>query len=137
MMVQLLSVYSFEASKYGVFHMLYSLLQEQDRESWVDDKVPTWAAHCKFVSRHPHLVWYAIKDDNQLIGSIYVTWDDKIGLIFLKAHDNKKNGQEALLEFMKRHPKAAYYANIRPEDQTAIEVFHNADSVCTNLAIRN
>ena len=39
--------------------------------------------HKNFVLNHPYRFWYLIKDNNNYIGSIYVTFNNEIGVSFI------------------------------------------------------
>ena len=47
--------------------------------------------HSKFVSKHPYRKWFLIKDQIRFIGSIYVTYENTIGI-------NIINNEESLLK---------------------------------------
>ena len=48
------------------------------------EKIPSFEKHEKFVKSHPYRKWWLILDDSKLIGSVYLTNENAIGINLIK-----------------------------------------------------
>ena len=53
-------------------------------------RIPTLEDHKSFVKNNPYRAWYIINDNSHTIGSVYVKFDNSIGL---NCNDNISNGE--------------------------------------------
>jgi len=58
---------------------LFKLLQERDFAISHGEDV-SFEQHCKFVDNHPYRAWFLIEFSNEIIGSIYISKDNSIGI---------------------------------------------------------
>ena len=42
--------------------------------------MPTYTEHCTFVENNPYRFWYFAEKDGQIIGTIYITFENNIGI---------------------------------------------------------
>lgn len=132
----------------GAVKVLYEMLRERSEEA--DEFVnishralPAWREHCAFVRRRPYRAWYLILGPIDLqgpersipslvLGQIYATRLNEIGIILLRAHRGKGIGSEAVKAITQRHkPLAAsagrraghWLANINPKNERSIRLF--------------
>ena len=65
-------------SKYHI-DVLYDLLKS--REFFIShSKVPSYTEHKNFVINNPYKAWFIIKDGEEPIGSVYLKYDNSIGI---------------------------------------------------------
>ena len=103
---------------------LYELLKERDSNTNISHKkIPTYNQHVKFVMSKPYSKWYIIQNNTQNIGSIYLSYQNEIGIFLIKNMQGQKIGQLALEMIMKKHPKQRFLANINPKNKKSITFF--------------
>lgn len=106
--------------------LLYNLLAERTPEQSISHKqMPTMANHTKFVESRPYKEWLMIYDNEkvQVVGSIYVSKQDEIGLFIFKEHQGKGYGKEALAFILENNVHTIFYANINPQNYKSINLF--------------
>jgi RimJ/RimL family protein N-acetyltransferase len=85
--------------------------------------MPSFKEHIKFVNSKPYSKWYIIKQNNENVGSIYLSKQNEIGL-FLKNNVQGQNiGTEALKLLIMKNPKKRILANINPKNKKSIKFF--------------
>ena len=128
MKLRLHNVYSPEGRPFPwAVDFLYKMLSERDPLTAIShERMPEVMEHVGFVNRKPYKAWYIIEDHSdgrELIGNIYLTEINEIG-IFIKAHMRGKGvGTWAVNELMKIHGPARYHANIHPNNEASIKFF--------------
>ena len=61
--------------------VLYELLK--NRKFNISNKIlPSYDDHKSFVLNHPYRKWFFVKKDNHLVGSVYIQYDNSIGINF-------------------------------------------------------
>ena len=103
---------------------LYDLLKNRNPNINISHKkMPTFKEHIKFVNSKPYSKWYIIKQNDEKVGSIYLSQQNEIGL-FLKNNVQGKNiGTEALKLLIMKNPKKRILANINPKNKKSIKFF--------------
>ena len=102
---------------------LYNLLGE--RKPWQSishKKMPTFAEHEAFVRSDPYRVWYLIENDEEVVGSVYLTDDSEIGISIYNKMRGKGVGSAAV-ELIKQLYGGPIYANINPLNDASKEFF--------------
>jgi len=61
--------------------VLYRLLESREH-SISHVKLPSYEEHSSFVSNHPYRCWYLIINDTVVVGSVYVQFDNSVGIVF-------------------------------------------------------
>jgi RimJ/RimL family protein N-acetyltransferase len=127
--VRLNSVY-----RYPCVDFLYQILQErlQDRSLNISHaKLPTRAAHARFIRSKPYRAWYLIKAGSVRIGHIWVNRQNEIGLTLLKTARRKGYEAAALMALLDRHRPlppipskraGSFLANVSPDNQALMRV---------------
>lgn len=128
MTVKFYSVYSkrYKSVYQMNIKLLYNLLAERTPEQSISHKqMPTMANHTKFVESQPYKEWLMIYDNEkvQIVGSIYVSKQDEIGLFIFKEHQGKGYGKEALSFILENNVNTIFYANINPQNYKSINLF--------------
>ena len=104
--------------------ILWELLQERTPEQSISHKdMPTWERHCLFISSYPYISWYLIETDEGIVGSIYLTNLDEIGIFIFKEYHGKGYAAEAIQLLMKTHPRDQFLANINPSNFKSESLF--------------
>ena len=122
--VRLENIYEVDDSADGVLTP-FRLLRERDAIANIGHReMPSWAAHRDFVASRPYTAWHLIRlDDGEIVGAIYLTKQDEIGIAIFKAHQRKGYGSTAVRLLMKKHSRARYLANISPANEKSLVMF--------------
>lgn len=106
------------------YEFLFELLKNRNPKFNISHKkMPSFKEHVTFVKSKPYSQWYVIKQDNEKIGSIYLSKQNEIG-IFLKENTQGRGiGTTALQLLMMKNPKKRFLANINPKNKKSIEFF--------------
>lgn len=111
---------------------LYELMAEAQPHEVISHQVmPTMENHVAYVMSRPHPFWYMIEheatDVTQLyptiLGYIYLSARDEIGLRLYRAHQGRGVGTWAVQELMQLHGKRGYLANIAPGNKASTRMF--------------
>src|SRR3990167_4523293 len=107
--------------------ILYDLLAERTPEQSISHaEMPTWEEHIDFVERHNprseigaygfefYEEWYLIEEEGTIVGSIYLTQADEIGISVFRAFRRRGFGTKAVGLLLQQHPKEAFFANVNP-----------------------
>lgn len=94
---------------------LYDLLKERPPEANISHKeLPTFAQHAAFVARYPYAFWYIIIADGSLVGSVYVTKHDEIGIHIYTPFRRKGLARQAIRWLIITHNISRPLANVAP-----------------------
>ena len=103
---------------------LYDLLKNRNPNINISHKkIPTFKEHIKFVNSKPYSKWYIIKQNNEKVGSIYLSKQNEIGLFLQNNVQGKNIGTEALKLLIMKNPKKRILANINPKNKKSIKFF--------------
>lgn len=117
--MQLIDVYKHP----NAYTILWELLQERTPEQSISHKeMPSWGRHCVFVESHPYIAWYLIEVD-EIVGAVYLTRMDEIGIFIFKEHHGKGYGTQAVKMLMEKHPRDKFLANMNPENYKSSGMF--------------
>ena len=58
---------------------LYALLEKR-KHPISHAKMPDFNQHAEFVSNHPYQKWWIVRKENELIGSVYITTENAVGI---------------------------------------------------------
>lgn len=106
---------------------LYELLGERKDYMNISHKeMPTYEQHVHFVMTKPYKGWYVISYGEELIGSVYLSKDDSVG-IFIKDKCIGMGVGTAALKFIYKtfDEVETIYANIAPLNSGSIAFFVN------------
>jgi len=103
---------------------LYDLLKNRNPNINISHKkIPTFKEHIKFVNSKPYSKWYIIKQNNEKVGSIYLSKQNEIGLFLQNNVQGKNIGTVALKLLIMKNPKKRILANINPKNKKSIKFF--------------
>ena len=103
---------------------LFELLKERESKAKISHrKMPTYNNHVKFVMSKPYAKWYIIKNQDERIGSVYLSNQDEIGISLKKVNQGNGVGKIILELLMKKNPRKRYLANINPKNGKLIRFF--------------
>lgn len=102
---------------------LYDLLLKRKSIENISHKIiPSFKQHEKFVNSKPYKKWYVIIHDSKKIGSIYLSYQDEIGIQMIK--DIAKSIQKQAIDILiKKNPRKRYLVNINPHNKKKILFF--------------
>ena len=104
--------------------ILYALLKERTTEQSISHKeIPDYNTHEAFVARQPYPVWKLIEVDGIIIGSIYLTERDEIGVFIFREQQGLGYGSEAVSMLMQEYPGRRFLANINPMNSDSEKLF--------------
>lgn len=69
--------------------ILYKHLQNRTHNI-SNTKKTSFEKHKKFVKNHPYRVWFMVKEGDEVLGNVYVKYDNSIGLYFAKRISNER-----------------------------------------------
>lgn len=123
-------LYSVYTNRHNTYHSnllkLYLLLGERTVEQAISHKkMPTFEEHEKFVESRPYKEWYMLYDSNliKIIGSLYISKNNEIGLFIFKEHHSKGYGSQALQFILDNNRHTIFKANINPQNYKSINFF--------------
>lgn len=103
---------------------LYELMGEAlPHEVISHQAMPTMENHIAWLMGRPHPYWYMIEEQAEILGYIYLSERDEIGLRLYRIHQGLGIGTWAVQELMRRHGKRRYLANIAPGNKESIRMF--------------
>lgn len=81
--------------------------------------MPSWDDHAAYVTNTDRKFWGLIEtdeigDEPLVIGSIYLSAANEIGIAVTKLHQGNGYATQAILELMKMYPEETFLANVAP-----------------------
>ena len=73
----------------------------------------------------PYRAWYLIEAKGEIVGAVYLSKADEIGVFLFRKHQGHSLGPKAVGAIMKRHPRRRFLANINPRNQGSIAMFES------------
>jgi len=103
---------------------LYDLLCERTPEQSISHrKMPSMSQHRAFVESHPYQYWALVEVDGTVVGSVYLTRANEIGIAIYKKHRGKGYGPEAVRMLMEYMGPREYLANVNPLNEASARMF--------------
>jgi RimJ/RimL family protein N-acetyltransferase len=105
--------------------LLYRLLQERNADVNISHRaMPTWRQHLAFIRARPYRAWYLIRVGPSLVGAVYLSKQNEIGVFVLREHQGRGYGSDAIRKVMARHRGVKrFLANINPRNPRSIALF--------------
>jgi RimJ/RimL family protein N-acetyltransferase len=123
-MIHLVDVYTEIAETRVATKFLYELLKEREPHQNISHReMPSYEEHVAFVDSRPYRQWYVIFNGDIVIGAIYLSKQNEIGIFIAKEYQGKGHGKTAICLLMNRHPSERFLANINPLNGRSIDVF--------------
>ena len=119
--IQLQSVYRYQRAS----NILYELLSERDSKTSISHRrMPTWMEHKRFIASKPYRSWSLIVRNGEVVGSVYLSKQNEIGLFIFKKHCGEGYGRRALHILFKKYSKETHFlANVNPANGRSIRFF--------------
>lgn len=121
---------------YCYVELLYEILQERTGDPSINishTEIPCFAEHKRYVMSEPYRYWYfGMLPDKTIVGIIYLTPDNDVGIQVRKEHQGRGYGKEILGRFLAEHQPAPaipgsrpgkFVANINPNNEVSIKLF--------------
>ena len=89
--------------------------------------MPSYEQHLKFLKSKPYSKWYIIWNNEQRIGSIYLTKQDEIGIVIKKEFQKGGIGKSALQLIINKNPRQRYLANVAINNNKSKRFFEKND----------
>ena len=104
--------------------LLYRLLKERPRSMTISHKrMPTLAEHRKFVRLKPYGEWNFILQDKTILGSIYLSNLNEIGIFLFKTFRGGMLETKVVREFIARRRTLRLLANVSPKNSRYARIF--------------
>lgn len=108
----------------AIIRVLYDLLAERAPEQSISHRsMPAWRQHVDFVVSEPYTAWYVIEEHAELVGAVYLSKLDEIGISVFRSHRGRGYACDAIHLLMKAHPRDRYLANINPANEASASLF--------------
>lgn len=130
-MIKLANLYELDQGEDLIAQLYLWLAQRTPEQSISHKTMPCWTMHREFVLKNPYKYWYLIIEDDpspaRMVGSIYLTHRQEVGIHIDNAERGKGYGTQALT-LLREHHTGPLLANINPanERSTAFFVKHGA-----------
>lgn len=113
----------------GAHEALYELLGERDETINISHRrMPSWTEHVKFVRSKPYKSWDFVVFGSEIVGSIYLSKQNEIGVFLFKKHQGKGYGFRAVKLLKAKHPRVErFLANVNPRNRGSIRFFEGMD----------
>lgn len=132
----------------GAVDVLYALLAERTPQQSISHKaMPTQEEHRQFVASAPYISWMLMEDDlnfdrqllpaQRIVGSVYVSKRDEVGIFVFNRHQRRGYGREALEWVRHTFRDRQLFANINPENEASRAFFerHGARFIQVTYAL--
>jgi len=97
---------------------LYKLLLERSPKVSISHReMPNYIQHTKFVRSKSYAFWYILFENEEKIGSVYVTALNEIGISLIKGKKGKGLEEEVLKIIMEKHSRKRFFVNISPKNK--------------------
>jgi len=104
--------------------LLWNLLSEREPEQNISHhEMPSWEQHSRFIESRPYADWCFIEEGKRVLGAVYLTKNNEIGVHIYKEHQHKGAGPWAVDAIMLRHGKRPYLANVSPRNLRSANMF--------------
>ncbi len=105
-------------------HILWDLLAERPPNANIPHReMPSWTAHTAFVSSHGYRTWRLIETPNGIVGAIYLTMQNEIGIGIFSWAQGQGYGPAAIEMLIDEYGPKKYLANIAPGNEASIAMF--------------
>ena len=108
------------------FELLYNILREREpEESITHTAIPSYEEHVNFIKSKPYSIWYIILQNNEKVGTVYLSQEDEVGIFIKKEYQKQGIGKIALELLIKTNPRKKFYANVNPKNSKSIQFFED------------
>ena len=105
-------------------HILWDLLAERPSAANISHReMPTWTAHEAFCKAHGYRTWRLIETPHGIVGAIYLTMQNEIGIGIFSWAQGKGYGPAAIKMLMEEYGPRVYLANISPRNPASRRMF--------------
>ncbi|MFM7009598.1 MAG: GNAT family N-acetyltransferase [Betaproteobacteria bacterium] len=100
--------------------VLYDLLAERPGYANISHKrMPTWEEHIRFMRSNPYRSWFLIEEDCGMVGAIYLSKQNEIGIGIFKKYQSKGYATKAVTDLRRRYPSERLLANVAPGNKVS------------------
>jgi RimJ/RimL family protein N-acetyltransferase len=104
--------------------LLYDLLGERDASINISHRqMPSFGDHVRFIEGRPYYDWNFVYVGDEIVGAIYLTDADEIGIFVYGKHRGLGYGRKAIIALMDKHGRRRYLANINPRNDPSRALF--------------
>ncbi len=112
----------------GALSVLFKLLKEREKKTNISHRrMPSWRAHARFVRSKPYRYWRLILNrDGEVVGAVYLSKMDEIGLFVFKRYRGHGYGGAALKLLLDNESGRRLLANVNPKNKSSVDFFRRA-----------
>ena len=104
--------------------ILFDLLAERGPEINIShSEMPSWKSHIAFIESKPYHCWYLVRVEDCIVGTVYLTKYDEVGICIFKNCQRRGFGSDAVRLLIEKHPRKKYLANINQANEKSIAMF--------------
>ena len=112
--------------------ILYDLLAERPPEASISHKkMPTWEEHLAFIASDPYWSWYLIQNAAGIVGCVYLSYQNEIGISIFREFQGRGYGPEAVNLLIEEQGPiwnmhggvSPWRANVNPRNAPSIRMF--------------
>lgn len=105
-------------------HILWDLLAERPATANISHReMPTWTAHEAFVKAHGYRTWRLIETPHGIVGAIYLTMQNEIGIGIFSWAQGQGYGPAAIMLLMTEYGPRRFLANVAPGNEKSRQMF--------------
>lgn len=105
-------------------HILWDLLAERPANANISHReMPSWTAHTAFVSSHGYRTWRLIETPHGIVGAIYLTMQNEIGIGIFSWAQGQGYGPAAIKMLMEEYGPRKFVANVAPTNDASRKMF--------------
>lgn len=105
-------------------HILWDLLAERPANANISHReMPTWAAHEAFTKAHGYRTWRLIETPHGIVGAIYLTMQNEIGIGIFSWAQGQGYGPSAIKMLMEEYGPRRYLCNVAPGNEASRAMF--------------
>ena len=108
----------------GKDKLLYQLLKERPALMNIShQRMPGFAEHCRFVNSKPYREWYFVRRGSRIIGSVYLTQLNEIGMFLFKPFRARGFERQVLKKIIASPPKKRLLVNLSLKNEFYRKIF--------------
>ena len=105
-------------------HILWDLLADRPSNANISHReMPTWTAHEAFCKAHGYRTWRLIETPHGVVGAIYLTMNNEIGIGIFSWAQGQGYGPAAIMLLMTEYGPRRFLANVAPGNEVSRAMF--------------
>jgi len=121
---------------------LYTILKKR-KHSISHAEMPEYNQHAEFVSNHPYQKWWIVRKENELMGSVYITNENAVGINlsfdntdFFKEIISWVTSENTPLPPIPSVRPSFFYINVAPTNDSLINAIDQMNGEVTQVSYK-